>query len=228
MKNYQHFQEKINYNFKDTLLLRNVFVHRSYLNERKNFPLPSNERLEFLGDSVLSLVISLYLFKNYPCLCEGDYSRIKSLLVKAETLAEIALSFNVDKLLLLSKGEEKMNGRKNKNILADSLEALIGAVFLDSNFEESYRWVINFLFKDKLEKIIKNQDYQSFKSRLQEKVQAKYKTLPEYQVLKEVGPEHQKVFRVGVFIKGKKYAEGSGRSKKEAEEEAAKNAFVNL
>ncbi|MCS6956391.1 MAG: ribonuclease III [Patescibacteria group bacterium] len=228
MKDYLELQKKIGYFFKNISFLKNAFVHRSYLNENKNYPLPSNERLEFLGDSVLSLITSVYLFKNYPHLKEGEYTEIKSIIVKTESLAQVSLLIGLNNYLLLSKGEEKMEGRKNKNILADCFEALIGAIFLDSNFENSYQFVVKFLFDKKLDKIIKSKEYQSFKTRLQEKIQAKYKSLPQYQVLEEKGPEHKRVFKVGVFFNGKKYAEGIGYSKKEAEEQAAKKAFVNF
>ncbi|GIW64916.1 MAG: ribonuclease 3 [Patescibacteria group bacterium] len=228
MKDYSNLEKIINYSFKDKKLLENVFVHRSYLNEHKNFYLPSNERLEFLGDSVLSLITSVYLFKHYPFLKEGEYTEIKSAIVKTESLAEAAKDINLDRYLFLSKGEEKMNGRKNKNILADCFEAFIGSIFLDSNFENAYQFVVKFLFKEKLDKIVRNKEYQPFKSRLQELIQAKYKKLPEYKILEEKGPEHKRVFKVGVYFNDKIIGEGVGMSKKEAEEKAAKKAFVNF
>lgn len=225
---YLDLEKTINYTFKNKNLLKNAFIHRSYLNEHKNFPLSSNERLEFLGDSVLSLITSVYLFKNYPYLKEGEYTEIKSVIVKAESLAQAAKSIGINKYLFLSKGEEKMNGRNNKNILADSFEALIAAIFLDSNFENAYQFVVKYLFKSKLDKIVKNKEYQPYKSKLQEAIQAKYKKLPEYRVLEEKGPEHKRIFKVGVFFNDKKIGEGTGLSKKEAEEQAAKKAFVNF
>jgi ribonuclease-3 len=222
---YQLLEKKINYFFKNQSLLENAFIHRSYLNEHKSFSLTSNERLEFLGDSVLSLITSVYLFKNYPSLKEGDYTEIKSAIVKTESLAQSAKFLGLDQYLFLSKGEEKMGGRENKNILADCFEALIGAIFLDGNFEDAYRFVLNFLFKDKLKKIVENKEYLSFKTQLQEKIQAKYKILPEYRVLEESGPEHKRIFKIGVFFKGKRLGVGIAPSKKEAEEKAAKKAF---
>lgn len=225
---YSNFEKTINYTFKNKNLLQNALIHRSYLNEHKNFSLPSNERLEFLGDSVLSLITSVYLFKKYPYLKEGEYTEIKSVIVKTESLAKAAKSIGISQYLFLSRGEEKMNGRENKNILADSFEALIAAIFLDSNFENAYQFVVRFLFKDRLDEIVNNKEYQPFKSRLQEAIQAKFKKLPEYKVLDEKGPEHKRVFKIGVYFNGKKIGEGIGASKKEAEEQAAKKAFVNF
>jgi len=220
--------KKIKLNFKNKDLLVNAFIHRSYLNEHKNFYLPSNERLEFLGDSVLSLITSVYLFKKFPYLKEGDYTEIKSAIVKTESLAASASILGVNEYLMLSKGEEKSGGRNNKNILADCFEALIGAIFLDSNFEKAYEFVCQFLFKDKLDDIVKNKQYLPSKSQLQEIIQAKYKTTPQYKVLEQSGPEHKRTFKVGVFFAGKKLGIGTASSKKEAEEEAAKKAFENL
>ncbi len=211
--------------FQDKDLLNNVFIHRSYLNEHKSSKLPSNERLEFLGDSVLSLITSVYLFKNYPNLKEGDYTEIKSAIVKMDSLAEAAKKINLNNYLLLSKGEQKGAGRTNNNILADCFEALIAAIFLDQNFESAYLFVINFLFKDKLDYLFKNNLYLSAKSKLQELIQGKYKKTPLYKVLEENGPEHKRVFKIGVYFNNKKLGEGIAPSKKEAEEEAAKEAL---
>ncbi|MCL4364179.1 ribonuclease III [Patescibacteria group bacterium] len=221
-------EKKISINFKNKSLLTNVFIHRSYLNEHKNFPIQSNERLEFLGDSVLSLITSVYLFKKFPYLAEGDYTEIKSAIVKTDSLADAADSLGLNDYLLLSKGEEKGGGRKNKNILADCFEALIGAIFLDASFEKAYQFVGSFLFKNKLDFIVKNKKYLPSKSQLQEMIQGKYKTTPQYKLLEQSGPEHKRVFKIGVYFAGKKLGVGVASSKKEAEEEAAKKAFENL
>ncbi len=213
--------------FKDRALLENVFVHRSYLNEHKRFHLQSNEKLEFLGDSVLSLITSVYLFREYTYLKEGDYTEIKSGIVNTKSLAEAAEKLNLGKYLLISKGEDKGKGRMNTNILADCFEALIAGIFLDKGFEKAYDFVLGHLFKNKLEYIINTKSYLSAKSRLQENIQARYKTLPVYKVLVEKGPAHQRIFTVGVFFKDKKLGEGTATSKKEAEEKAAELAFEN-
>jgi ribonuclease III len=227
-KNYSKLETTIKIKFKDQNLLENVFIHRSYLNEHKSSHLASNERLEFLGDSVLSLITSVYLFKNYENLKEGDYTEIKSAIVKMESLAEAAKKISLFNFLLLSRGEEKGAGRKNNNILADCFEALIAAIFLDQNFEKAYEFVVNFLFKDKLDYLLKNNLYLSSKSKLQELIQGKYKMTPVYKVMEEKGPEHKRIFKIGVFFNNKKLGIGIAPSKKEAEEEAAKKAFENL
>lgn len=225
---YFNLESTIKIKFKDKKLLNNVFVHRSYLNEHKSSTLPSNERLEFLGDSVLSLITSVYLFKHYPNLKEGDYTEIKSAIVKMDSLAEAAKKINLSHYLLLSKGEERGAGRTNNNILADCFEALIAAIFLDQNFEAAYSFVLNFLFKDKLDYLLKNDLYLSAKSKLQELIQGKYKRTPVYRVLEEKGPEHKRSFKIGVYFNNKKLGEGIAPSKKEAEEEAAKEAFAKI
>ncbi|OGK53374.1 ribonuclease III [Candidatus Roizmanbacteria bacterium RIFCSPLOWO2_01_FULL_44_13] len=228
MNPYQNLEKKIGVNFKSKNLLTNVFIHRSYLNEHKKFPLPSNERLEFLGDSVLSLITSVYLFKNYSSLKEGDYTEIKSAMVKTESLHEAAKNLGLSQYLLLSRGEENGRGRQNKNILADCLEALIGAIFLDHSFEASYKFVSKFLFEKKLDFIVKNELYASAKSQLQEIIQGKYKTTPLYRVIEEKGPEHKRIFKIAVYFKNKRLGTGVAGSKKEAEEKAAQNAFDNI
>ncbi len=222
---YKDLELKININFKDRSLLENVFIHRSYLNEHKNSQISSNERLEFLGDSVLSLITSVYLFKHYPNLKEGDYTEIKSAIVKMESLAEASKKVGLNDYLLLSKGEEKGDGRENSNIMADCFEALIGAIFLDKNFEAAYTFVVDFLFKDKLDYLLKNNLYLSSKSKLQEIIQRRYKKTPMYKVLEEKGPEHKRIFKIGVVFNNKMLGIGSAPSKKEAEEEAAKEAL---
>ncbi len=225
---YKTLESKINISFEDRTLLENVFIHRSYLNEHKNSQISSNERLEFLGDSVLSLITSVYLFKNYPNLKEGDYTEIKSAIVKMESLAEASKKISLNDYLLLSKGEEKGDGRENNNIMADCFEALIAAIFLDKNFEVAYTFVVGFLFKDKLDYLLKNNLYLSSKSKLQEIIQRKYKKTPVYKVLEEKGPEHKRIFKIGVVFNNKMLGVGFAPSKKEAEEVAAKMALTSI
>ena len=223
---YSNLESTINIKFKDRDLLTNAFIHRSYLNEHKSSSLKSNERLEFLGDSVLSLITSVYLFKNYPELKEGDYTEIKSAIVKMESLAEASKKIELNNYLLLSRGEERGAGRTNNNIMADCFEALIAVIFLDKNFEAAYSFVVDFLFKDKLDYLLKNNLYLSSKSKLQEIIQSKYKKTPVYKVLEEKGPEHKRIFKIGVYFNNKMLGVGVAPSKKEAEEVAAKQALI--
>ncbi len=228
MRDLKNLEETTGIKFRDKTLLKNAFIHRSYLNENKDFHLPSNEKLEFLGDSVLSLITSAYLYKIYPLFREGDYTEIKSSIVRTESLAEAARSLKLGNYLYLSKGEDINNGRKNKNILADCFEALIAAIFIDQGYRKANSFVTEYLFQNRLDHLIEDKLYQPSKSRLQEYVQSKHKNIPIYKVLAEKGPEHKRIFRVGVYILGKKTAEATGASKKEAEEKAARKVLEKL
>lgn len=227
-KKLQELEKKLGLEFKNKKILLNALVHRSYLNEHKNFFLPSFEKLEFLGDSLISLACSLYLFYHYPQMSEGEYTEIKAALVKTETLATIAKNIDLGRYLLLSKGELKENGQNNVNILADAFEAVVCAIFLDFNFETTYHFLEKNLFEKYVNQIVKNKLYLSPKTRLQEITQKEYKKIPLYKILEEKGPPHQKIFKVGLFLNEKKISEGEGRSKKEAEEHAAKKALEIL
>lgn len=218
-------EKQIGITFNNKELLDNAFVHRSYLNEHRDFEMPSNEKLEFLGDSVLSLITSVYLYKNYPDFQEGDYTEIKASIVKTSSLAQAAATLTLGDYLHLSKGEELGRGRINQNLLADSFEALIAAIFIDQGFDKAYEFVLEHLFKDVLTQIITAKEYHASKSKLQELLQGTYKKTPLYKILKEEGPEHDRLFTIAVFQDDKKLAEGQGRSKKEAEEQAASRAL---
>lgn len=225
---FTSLQENIHITFPDQVLLENAFIHRSFLNEHKNYHLPSNEKLEFLGDSVLSLITSIYLYKNYPALREGDYTDIKASIVRTESLSEAAKKLKLGSYLRLSKGQEQENGRQNMNILADTFEALIAVIFLQKGFDEAYGFVTKFLFSDKLDSVISKKLYLSPKSRLQELLQATHKQIPVYVVVKEDGPEHMRTFTVQATFSGSVIGTGTGKSKKEAEEAAAQNAIENM
>ncbi len=227
-KNIQQLEAQIGLHFRNRELINTVFIHRSYLNENKNLKLSSNEKLEFLGDSVLSLIVSIYLYNHYQHLKEGDYTDIKAAIVCTDSLAEAARLLNLGSYLYLSRGEDQSGGRSNQNILADCFEALIAAIFLEFKFQKAYQFVIKFLFRDKLKYIIDNHLYLSPKTRLQEIVQAKHKITPHYQVIDQSGPEHNKKFKIAVYILDKLSGIGYGRSKKEAEEMAAKNALEKI
>ena len=221
-------ENKLGLQFQNKKLLENVFVHRSFLNEHKKFYLSSNEKLEFLGDSVLSLITSIYLYKNYPKLKEGDYTDIKAAIVCTDSLSIAAKRLRLGEFLYLSKGESRSGGKNNINILADCFEALIAAIFIDFGFEKAYQFVVDHLFKNKLPYIIKNRLYLASKTRLQEYIQARFKITPTYKVLKATGPEHNKLFTIQLSIKDKKISIGTGKSKKEAEEMADKIALKKI
>ena len=225
---FKRLQKKVNIFFKDKKLLQNIFIHRSYLNEHKSFSMPSNEKLEFLGDSVLSLITSQYLYLHFPDLKEGDYTDIKAAIVRTESLADAASELNLGSYLYLSKGEEHGGGRENINLLADVFEALVGGIFIDKGFDKAYAFVLEFLFEHRLPKILEEKTYLSPKSILQETVQSEHKILPVYTLVEENGPEHKKTFKVTVEVNGKKLASGTGTSKKMAEEKAAKKALEKL
>ena len=227
-RDFAKLEKVIQVEFKNKKLLENVFIHRSYLNEHRDYELPSNEKLEFLGDSVLSLATSIYLYKNYPHLEEGDYTDIKAAIVRTESLAEVSVKLSLGSYLFLSKGEEKGEGREKTNILADCFEALIAAIFIDQGFDTALSFIEKNLFKGKLSYIVESKLYMSPKSRLQEVTQATYKNLPNYVVASASGPEHKKEFVIDVIINGKKVGEGSGNSKKQAEENAAQNALEKM
>jgi ribonuclease-3 len=228
IRDFAKLEKEINITFSNKKLLENVFIHRSYLNEHRDYGMPSNEKLEFLGDSVLSLTTSIYLYKNFPELEEGDYTDIKASIVRTESLAEVSVKLSLGSYLYLSKGEEKGEGREKTNILADCFEALIAAIFIDQGFDTAFMFIETNLFKDKLKYIVENKLYMSPKSRLQEITQANYKNLPNYVVASASGPEHKKEFTIDVIINGKKFGEGSGNSKKQAEENAAQNALEKM
>jgi ribonuclease-3 len=211
---------------KNQKLAVQAFVHRSYLNESKK-ELESNERLEFLGDSILSFVVSEHLYRNYPDFDEGILTNLRSLVVNTKSLAKEAKLRGFGKNLLLSKGEEESKGRENDSILANTFEAFIGALYLDQGIESVTKFLENTIIpyiKEPVEKKV----FKDPKSLLQESVQAKKQSSPMYKVLGEEGPAHAKIFTVGVFIENQKKGVGVGRSKQEAEEYAAEQALEKL
>lgn len=209
--------------FKNQNLFEQAFTHRSYLNETKE-KLSSNERLEFLGDSILSFVVSGYLYKKYPEFNEGILTNIRSLLVNTKSLAIIAKELDFGNYLKLSKGEKESKGRQNQSLLADCLEAFIGALFIDQGIESVTEFLNNVLLY-KTDEIIKSKSFKDPKSLLQEYVQARRQNSPMYRVLEELGPAHAKQFKIGAFISGQLIGQGTGNSKREAEENAAQNSL---
>jgi len=202
-----------------------AFTHRSYLNEAK-IKISSNERLEFLGDSILSFVVSNHLYAKYPDFDEGNLTNLRSLLVNTKSLSEIARELNLGQFLKLSRGEEESKGRENATLLENSFEAYVGALFLDQGIEAVVKFLNETLFS-KIQELVDKKAFKDPKSMLQEKVQAKKRGSPLYKVLEETGPAHAKTFKVGVFVDGKKLGEGTGKSKQLAEESAAQKALEN-
>jgi ribonuclease III len=212
--------------FNNKKLLEQAFIHRSFLNETKE-QLSSNERLEFLGDSIISFVVSKHLYAIYPNYNEGILTNLRSLLVNTKSLAQIAKELEFGNLLKLSKGEEDSKGRLNQSLLADCFEAFIGALFIDQGIDA----VINFLnltLIPKLEEIEKNRTYKDPKSLLQEYSQSKRFNSPLYKVLEESGPAHNRKFKIGAFVNNNLVGEGYGKSKREAEEQAAEKALEQI
>ncbi len=218
-------QETIGIKFKDKILIASAFVHRSYLNEERSIK-ESNERLEFLGDSVLSFLTSDYLYKTYPNYPEGTLTNIRSSLVKTISLADIATRLELGDILFLSRGEEDSGGRKNPSLLADTFEALLGAIYLDSGIDSARTLLATFLFP-LAAAIIKNKTYIDYKSLLQEIIQEQTKISPTYRVVKSDGPDHAKTFWIEALMGNEILGKGIGKSKQEAQQAAAKNALEN-
>jgi len=227
MENTTELERRFGYIFKDKELLTEALTHRSFYYESPDKSFAHNERLEFLGDSVLGFVIVEYLFLSDRKLTESVMAKIKSYLVKESVLSEIANSLSLGEYLRLGKGEEATGGRAKKSLLADTVEALLGAVYLDSGYKK-VREVILRLFSDKLDKIMHSTEFSDFKTELQEKTQLLFGCLPEYRVVKQEGEEHKKVFTIEVFIAGKQFGRGTGKSKKEAQTFAAREALLGL
>jgi ribonuclease-3 len=215
-------QLRISYAFKNKELLERALTHKSYANENK--VLAHNERMEFLGDAVLNLVVSEYLMKTCPDSNEGDLSRLRAAIVSEPALAEVARSIGLGAYLLLGKGEDLTGGRNKDSLLANSLEALIAAVYLDGRTEPTETFILHF-FDDSIKKACAQRVTLDYKTELQELCQDRLKQLPEYRVISETGPDHQKQFQVELVLKGEVCGRGAGKSKKEAEQRAAKEAL---
>ena len=220
------FEEKVGLNFNNKELLQQVFVHRSYLNEHRSFPLGHNERLEFLGDAVLELVVTEFLYLNYPN-PEGELTNWRSALVKGETLAEVAIELGFSPHMLLSYGEEKSGGKSKNLILANAFEALLGALYLDSDYQTCQKFVAKTILP-RLPNILENRLFIDPKSRLQEYTQEHLGITPTYTVLSEEGPDHAKQFIVAVSIGEKELGRGMGSSKQAAQVVAAQAAIEGL
>lgn len=224
MKDFSILEKRLGVSFKDKDLLTHAFVHRSYLNENPTFRLSHNERLEFLGDAVLELVVTEYLFIKYPEHPEGELTTWRASLVNSKMLSEVAKELELNDFMLLSKGEAKETGKARDYILANAFEAFVGSLYLDQGLKVCEDFIGKSVLP-KLPNILEGKLFRDSKSRFQEVAQEKVSITPVYKTLEEWGPDHEKHFRIGVFLGNEKVAEGEGSSKQEAEEAAAANAL---
>jgi ribonuclease-3 len=222
---FEKIEEKLGFHFNSSELLKQAFTHRSYLNENRKSGVEHNERLEFLGDAVLELVVTEYLYNIYPNKNEGDLTALRSSLVNTQSISDVAHGLGFNDFLLLSRGEAKDTGRARQYILANTFESVIGAMFLDLGYDAAKIFIkVNLI--PTLDQIIEKGTWMDAKSKLQEIVQDKVGVTPRYDTVKETGPDHDKTFTVAVFFGENKKTEGSGKSKQEAEQEAARKILV--
>lgn len=226
MIDFIEFEKKTKIVFKDKELLKQAFIHRSFINESGKTGLSHNERLEFLGDAVIELIVTDFLYKKYPTYTEGELTALRSALVNAVIISEVASSIHMNDYLLLSKGEAKDTGKARQYILANTYEAYVGAVYLDRGYDMVNKFVIDTLLP-KTEEIVSKKLWRDAKSLIQEKAQEYENVTPSYKVLSESGPDHDKHFTVGIHFGPKLIASGTGKSKQEAEQSAA-NAALKL
>lgn len=223
--NFSPFEKKIGHRFKKERLLEQAFTHRSYLNENRQPGREHNERLEFLGDAVLELVVTEFLFTKYPEKAEGELTAVRAALVNTTSISAAATKLGMNDHLLLSRGEAKDTGRARSIILANAFEALIGSLYLDAGYKVAKGFIAEQLF-DMADEVVAKKLWQDAKSKFQELAQEKTGITPSYQMLRQSGPDHDKRFVVGVFIGSEKVAQGDGRSKQEAEQAAAEKALA--
>lgn len=219
--------QELNLDLKNNELFLTAFTHRSYLNEHPTYQLPSNERLEFLGDAVLQFLSSEHLFQKYSTMPEGDLTNLRASIVKTQSLSEEAKKLNFGKYLLMSKGEEVTGGRDREYLLANTFESFLGALYLEKGVKVCEEFLDKNLFY-KLELIIKEDAFKDFKTRFQEKVQELKKGTPTYKIIETTGLEHEKVFKVAVLVGNEEFAMGEGSSKQRAEQDAAKKGLDKL
>ena len=222
-KDFKAFEETLGITFNNSKLLRQAFIHRSYLNEHRSETAEHNERLEFLGDAVLELIATHFLFEKFPTHSEGDLTAFRASLVNFVTLGEVATEIGMNDYLLLSRGESKDTGRARGVLLANAIEALVGAIYLDQGYDAAKAFIEKHLFP-KLDKILKDKSWRDAKSVLQERAQETEGSTPYYSVINETGPDHDKQFVIGVYVKDTLLAKGQGKSKQEGEQDAARNA----
>lgn len=226
MNPLQEFQDRLGLKFNDMTLLERAFIHRSYLNEHPKLGLEHNERLEFLGDAVLELVVTDFLYRNYPN-PEGDLTNWRSALVKTESLASVAEVLGIAQYFKLSRGEAKGNARSHALISANATEALIGAIYLDQGYDAAKGFISDHI-SSRLARILKEGSWLDAKSRFQELAQEQYGLTPNYRVLDESGPDHDKIFTIGVYVGDKLFGKGQGSSKQSGQQVAAAQALTGL
>ncbi len=221
------FAESLGFQFNDYRLLNLAFTHTSYANECRG-EVDNNERLEFLGDSVLGMITAEYLFSSFTRFHEGEFSKIKAVVVSEDSLSEVALSLHFDKHILVGRGERSQKGTMKKAILADALEAVIAALYLDQGIETARRFILSFI-PGQVEKMLENKlSYKDYKTELQEYLQKRRGKVPRYVIVSQTGPDHDQVFRVNVEMGTKSFGPGEGRNKKAAEQAAAHMALIAL
>lgn len=221
-------QKRLGVKFEDSRLLQQALVHRSYLNEHPDFPIGHNERLEFLGDAVLEIVVTEFLYQNFPNTPEGELTNWRASLVNAKMLHEIAQELNIEEGLYLSKGEARDRNKKSRQfILANAVEAIIGAMYLDRGLAVAKKFILTKIVS-KLDDILRNQTYLDPKSHFQEKAQEQRGLTPHYEILEESGPDHAKIFTVGLYLGTELVSRGQGSSKQEAQVEAARRGLKKL
>lgn len=225
MKDFKTFEESVGVHFNDAALLRQAFVHRSYVNEHRGEVTGHNERLEFLGDAVLELASTRFLYDKFADKAEGELTAFRAALVNAVTCAEVANKLELNDYLLLSRGESKDNGRARSVLLANAFEAVVGAIYLDQGYDAAEAFIAKHLFP-KIDEIVEERLWQDPKSTLQERIQETEGVTPSYSVLREVGPDHDKQFVVGVYAREVLLGEGEGKAKQEAEQAAARAALA--
>lgn len=226
-KKIQRLEKALGYSFKKIALLQRALTHKSYANEKKLPGDEDNERLEFLGDAVLELAVSELLMQRYPDFSEGDLSKMRAAVVNEKQLAELAKRFRLGEHLYLGRGEEQTSGREKSSLLADAYEAILGGIYLDRGFDKAVR-VVRRHYTELLDRTPPHEFYQDYKTELQEKCQGLYRTAPRYRLVGERGPDHDKIFDVELFVRNEVMGRGIGRNKKEAEQEAARQALEKL
>jgi len=224
MVDFPEFEKKVKITFKNKDLLKQAFVHRSYLNENPQLGIGHNERLEFLGDAVLELIVTNYLYNRYPSETEGAMTSYRSALVNALILSEIAAKLGISDYLMLSRGETRDTGRARQYILANTFEALIGAIYLDQGYETAEDFISRYLLV-RVNEVVSGKLWQDSKSYVQEMAQEHFGLTPAYKVLSETGPDHDKQFTVGIYFGNELITKGKGKSKQEAEQQAAEKAL---